>query len=265
MSSNLFVAEDEDVLDSPAMEQYEDLNTGFEFSDQNSVDDDPVILSIPIFHSGLPDRQSQSIHVLQFTGRPLSRPFSDTIPRVLMKSASRVIDFQHPMNTSKHYDETRCEDLGARVNKTSHQGVLTPSDGELYVGKITEKDELVRLVLVPLDGTAQLKPAFGYLDDMDMRAAQSKKDEAQLHAAKSNAVQVLQTASRVSTQLTMDGHASSNTGSCLKLVRTFNEESWQALIWSSGTDSSTQRLKEALASPSDQDVVAHTLFDDLTL
>lgn len=255
--SHLFVEEEEEVSDSPAFDQYEDSR------DQPLVDDDdPIILSIPIIHGGLPNRDSQTIHVLQYAGRPKSRPFSTDQLKASVKPQSKVVELKIPMDTLKFYDEARIEELGTRVEALSLLGVLTDTDGGLYVGSVVEKDGKSQVVLIPLDSTGQLRPLFKYIDDVDTaRSAQIRQEASTADPVKPSAVQVLQTASKAG-QFNSEGAALSTIGSCLRHIKQFNEEDWETLSWRNVEDSSTANLKKVLESPSAEPVVTSTLFDE---
>lgn len=255
--TNLFVEEEEEASDSPAFDQYEDSR------DQQVVEeDDPIILTIPILHGGLPNRQSQTIHVLQYAGRPKSRPFSTEQLNATVKPHSKVVELKVPMDTLKFYDEARAEELGTRVEALSLLGVLTNTDGGLYVGMVVEKEGNSRIVLIPLDSTGQLRPLFKYIDDMDSaRSAQIKQEASTADPVKPSAVLVLQTASKTG-QFNAEGAALSTIGSCLRHIKQFNEENWETLSWRNVEDSSTAALKVTLESPNVEPVVTSTLFDE---
>lgn len=254
---NLFVEEDEELSQSPALDEYQDSAAQIE-----QEDDDPIIQSIPLFHGKLPDRVSQSIHVLQYTGRPKNAPFAHDQLRAMMKPESKVVELKIPLDTLKFYDEGRAEELGTRVEALSLQGVLTDTDGGLYVGKVIEKEEGPQIVLIPLDSTSQLRPLFKYIDDLDnARTAYNRQEAASSDPSKQNtAVQVLQTASKAG-QMNSDGH-STQIGSCLKHIKKFNEEEWQALSWRNDEDSALAALKENLFEPVTEALPVKTVFDE---
>lgn len=253
---NLFVAEEEDVSQSPASEEYHD------FTNPLQGDEDPIIQSIPLVHAKLPDRASQSIHVLQYTGKGKNAPFVHDQLKATMKPESKVVEVKIPMDTLKFYDEGRTEELGSRVETLALQGVLTNTDGGLYVGKVVEKEGGPQIVLLPLDSTAQLRPLFKYIDDLDTaRTAQLRQESSSSDPLKQNAaVQVLQTASKAG-QMSADGH-SALIGSCLKHIKKFNEEEWQSLSWRNGEDSALMSLKERLVTPEVAPVSVRTVFDE---
>lgn len=244
------------MSDSPAIEQYEDSR-----AEQLPDEEDPIIQSIPILHGSLPNRLSQTLHVLQYTGRPKSRPFTTEQLKATIKPQSKVVEVKIPMDTLKFYDEARVEELGARVETLSLLGVFTNTDGGLYVGKVVEKDGQSQIVLLPLDSTGQLRPLFKYIDDVDAaRSAQIRQEASTADPGKPNAVQVLQTAAKAG-QLNAEGHASS-IGSCLRHVKKFNEEEWESLSWRNLEDSSTVTLKKALSHPLTEPVATSTMFDE---
>lgn len=255
---NLFVEEEEELSQSPSLNEYHDSHV----SQVEQEEDDPIIQSIPLFHGKLPDRVSQSIHVLQYTGRPKNAAFTHDQLKATMKPASKVVELKIPIDTLKFYDEGRTEELGTRVESLGLQGVLTGTDGGLYVGKVVETEDGPRIVLIPLDSTAQLRPLFKYIDDLDnARTAQNRQDASSSDPSKQTAaVQVLQTASKAG-QMSSDGH-SSHIGSCLKHIKRFNEEEWQSLSWRNDEDSALAKLKESMCEPSTAALPVKTVFDE---
>lgn len=259
MDKELFVAEDEDMSDSPALGEYEDTND-LQNGSLPEEDDDPIIQSVPIVHGALPHRLSQSVHVLQYTGRPKNRPFTDAQLKASVKPQSKVVQLKVPMDTLRFYDEARAGDLGTRVETLSLLGVLTSTDGGLYVGYVTDG----KLVLLPVDSTAQLRPLFKYIDDVDTaRTAQMRQEASTTDPAKQNAVQVLQTASKASLQISTEGPGV-GIGSCLKHIKTFNEEEWGSLSWRNVGDSSTTKLTAQIRETKDEPVATTTLFDEFS-
>lgn len=256
MDKNHLFVEEEEMSDSPALDQYQDT-----LDHALPVDEDPIILSIPILHGGLPNRTSQSIHVLQYAGRPKSRPFSADQLRVSVKPKSKVVELKVPMDTLKFYDDGRADLLGTRVDALSLQGVFTDTDGGLYVGKVVENDGQPNIVLIPLDSTGQLRPLFKYIDDLDAARLAQFRQETATQDTKASAVHVLQTTLKAS-QLNSEGHAASSIGSCLRHVKNFNEEEWESLSWRNGDDTATVRLKEGLSCPSGEPVATTTVFDE---
>lgn len=255
--NHLFVAEEDEISDSPAFDEYEDS-----CAQQLPEDDDPIIQSIPIVHGSLPHRVSQTIHVLQYAGRPKSRPFNLDQLKATIKPQSKVVELKFPMDTLKFYDEARAEEFGTRVEALSLLGVFTNTDGGLYVGKVVDNEGQSQIVLIPLDSTGQLRPLFKYIDDLDTaRSAQIRQEASNSDPSRPNAVQVLQTASKAG-QLNSEGHAASRIGSCLRHVKKFNEEEWETLSWRNVDDSSTVSLKQALDHPLREPIATSTVFDE---
>lgn len=252
---DLFVAEDEEMSDSPPLDQYEDVEPS---KAEPEEEDDPIIQLIPLIHGKLPARATQSLHVLQFAGRPHSRPFATEQLSALLKPESKVVELKVPMETAKFYDEARAAELGVRVEHTLLQGVLTDSNGGLYVGHVVEKDGQSQIVLFPLDSTAQMKALFQYIDDLETaRTAQVRQDIA-ADAGKPSAVQVLQTALKLSAQIVLEGQIAGGFGLCLKHVKRFNEEDWVPLDWRSGDSTFRDAMDAALTEP----IEARTQLDE---
>ncbi|GEQ69731.1 hypothetical protein JCM33374_g3405 [Metschnikowia sp. JCM 33374] len=266
---NLFVAEDEEY--AQASDTSQNSSTQPEPSAQQhgthnqeeSHDEDPILRSIPLIHGALPHRQSQSLHVLQFTGRSKAQSFAESSLKAMVKPASKVVQLKTPINTEKFYNAGRAEELGGRVENVSLQGVLTETNGGLYVAKIIDNEGDQKIVLIPLDSTAQLRPSFKYMDDLDSARYQQVRQENQASdPTKSSAVQVLQTASKSGNNPNADGQLHGGVGSCLRHVKQFNEEEWSSLSWFSGQDSSTEHISRSLNNPSAEPVEASTVLDE---
>lgn len=164
--SNLFVKEDEDDEMDPSpsyphtQQQSADTTINETHIDKNINQDldDPVIKEVPIILKAT--QPSQRILLLQYPGRPTSRPFTEQ-NRVIEsreKLSTNVIEVDVPIDTSKFYDSSKEENWGV-VNKQTLRGVLTDSDG-YYVASVQNGE----LVLVPVDKCAQMRPAFNYID-----------------------------------------------------------------------------------------------------
>ena len=140
------------------------------------------------------------------------------------------------------------------------QGVLDSTNG-LYAGAILEQDGRERVVLFPLDSTAQLRALFKYIDDVDTaHAAQLMENSAT--AQKASAVQVLQTASRMGLGAS-SGPLVHGEGLCLKHVKQFNEELWEALLWQADGSDATRELRLALDAALEDVVEVKSLFSAL--
>lgn len=256
--ANLFVNEDEDMPDTPALDAVAPSSPHVDPAE----DDDPVLHSIPIYHSSVPNRQSQTLHAFQFPGRSAAQTFSGASLQALVKPASRVVELRVPMDTLQFYDESRTQELGTRVDRVALQGVLDSTNG-LYAGAILEQDGRERVVLFPLDSTAQLRALFKYIDDVDAaHAAQLTESSAAATAQKASAVQVLQTASRMGLGAS-SGPLVHGEGLCLKHVKQFNEELWEALLWQADGSDATRELRLALDAALEDAVEVKSLFSAL--
>lgn len=260
---NLFVNEDEDMPDvpqdfAPAPESNQ-IDTDMAVDED---DDDPIIHTVPIFHSSVASRQSQTLHTFQFPGRPHNRTFEGQLLEALVKPISKVVELKVPMDTLKFYDESRTQELGARIDKVSLQGVLDATNENLYVGAIDVQDGKERIVLFPLDQTAQLRALFKYIDDVEAARTAQIRNENAASAPKPSAVQVLQTASKAP-QGGANGPLAHGEGLCLKHIKQFNEELWEAFSWHESSEDSTRGLTEKMNKPSEAAVEVKSLFDVL--
>lgn len=258
--SNLFVNEDEDMLDVSTLDpSAPEAQRATNVSD----DDDPIIHSIPIFHSAVASRQSQTLHAFQFPGRRSERSFAGERLLAQVKPISKVVELKVPMDTLQFYDESRTQELGTRVDRVALQGVLDPTNENLYVGAVLEREGQDRVVLFPLDNTAQLRPLFKYIDDFDAaRSAQMKNESATSGGLKQSAVQVLQTASKMG-QGGANGPLAHGEGLCLKHVKQFNEELWEALSWHANNTEQTKELNQKMITPLESPVEVKSLFSSL--
>lgn len=263
---NLFVAEDEEMQDPEALNnasQTADLDNAATMNDTNieEADEDPIIHTIPIFHGNVSERQSQTLHTFQFPGRPHTRTFAGENLEALMKPSSKVVELKVPMDTLKFYDESRTQELGTRVDKVSLQGTLDFTNENLYVGTMVDHEGRDRIILFPVDHTAQLRPLFKYIDDVEAaRSAQLKSEN--LGAQKTSAVQVLQTASKSSLGGN-NGPLAHGEGLCLKHVKQFNEELWEALSWHSNNADATREFSSVMKNPLEERVEVKSLFTSL--
>lgn len=264
----LFVSEDDEMLDENSLENDQDFcetmlvaaaHKSFDIAEE---DDDPVTHSIPIFHGNVPSRKSQTLHTFQFPCRPHNCTLAGERVHVQIKPNSKVIELKVPMDTLRFYDLSRTKEWGARVDMVSLQGVLDPTNENLYAGAIVEQDGRQRIVLYPLDHTAQLRPLFKYIDDVEAaRSVQLKNENAAATGVpKLNAVQVLQTASK-SAQGSSNGPLAHGEGLCLNHIRQFNDELWEAFSWHD-TESACA-LREQMKAVKEDPVKVRSLFTAL--
>ncbi|KAI5958147.1 hypothetical protein CANMA_004301 [Candida margitis] len=215
-------------------------------------DDDPIIESIPLVMNQVPTPELQSIHLLQYPGRPKSRPLSNTPVSASIKPDSHYLNLKLPIDPTKFFNLRKIEDWGESIDKQSISGVLDPVEQGIYAGKVVNDGIERKVVLTPIDSTAQLRTSFKYIDNLDKETLQQRKLEAQQerHQERAN-VQILQTAAKHSTQ-NQDTHSHS-LGDSLKSVKKFDEEEWKYLSWKTGghEDTSVESLKLQLKDGAD--------------
>lgn len=237
--NGLFVGDDEDMDSETASVSLQEETNG-------DLEDDPIIESIPIVLNTLPQNATQSLHILQFPGRPKTRPFSHDLLRAAVKPELQYVEVRVPLDTNKFYDEARSEEWGVRVEEHALQGVLNKTDGVLYAGKILADGDSKKIVLVPIDSTTQLKPSFKYLDDIETQRLNQRKLDNGDH--KPGNVQILQTSAK-STQIS-EGAAAA-LGESLRHMKRLEEEDWRNLNWRTSDDTGTADLKRDLANGAD--------------
>lgn len=233
---------------------YEDEDSDEEDENDNE-DHDPIIKSIPLILNNLPNRNRQSLHVMQYLNRPKARPFSHDVLNASVKKESNYIEVKVPLNTDKFYDHSKQQEWGTKVEDHGLQGVLNKSEGGLYVAKVVKHQGDTKIVLLPVDSTTQLRPSFKYLDDLDTAASAQRRSEA-ASDSKPTSVQILQTSAKANPNVNSEGVAHNALGEALKHIRKFDEEEWSSLNWRSTDDSSTQELKKLLLEDIDHQVLS---------
>lgn len=170
--SKLFVKEDEDEEMTTTSPSYQhNINTTIDEeseqqqqSEQQSEQqqdkdlDDPIIKEIPIILK--PTTPTQRVLLLQYPGRPITRPFieKNCILKAREKISTNIIEIDIPIDTTKFYDLNKNDNWGI-INKQTLNGVLMNSDG-YYIGNVQNGE----LILIPVNKSAQLRPAFNYID-----------------------------------------------------------------------------------------------------
>lgn len=267
---SLFVAEEDDhmnVEDSPSLfhEALEEQphtsssSTAESEMDDREDDDDPIVSSIPIILGHVPMPASQSLHLIQYPGRPKTLPYKNNL-KPSIKEDSAFLEFKIPLETKKFYDEARSEEWGVahQIEEHALQGVLNDTEGGMYAGIVREDG---KLVLVPLDSTVQLRPSFKYLDDLEV-ARQAQRRNEFLDQLKPASVQVLQTSNTKSAAAqgnTGEGFANNALGESLRCIKKFDEERWSTLKFEDGDEA--QSIKKQLYT----DVVETELQCKLTM
>lgn len=250
-NDGLFVAEEEEEeevhSETGSPEVFEDAGDR-ENQDEEQEDEqeeDPVVSSIPLVLNGLSSRNRQSLHILQYLGRPKSRPFGNESLTASVKKESNCIEVKVPLDTLKFYDRARSEEWGGDVEEHGLQGVLNKTDGGLYAAKIIKEGNQRKIILIPVDSTAQLRPSFKYMDEVDAASLVQRKAEA-ASDTKPTGVQVLQTSAKANANVNADGVAHNALGEALKHIKKFDEEEWSPLNWRLTDDSATENLHKEL-------------------
>lgn len=216
-----------------------------EFQEALEEEEDPVIDSIPLIVNSI-SQPNQSLHVLQYPGKPKSQ--NSEILKVSVKPQSNYVEMRIPLETKKFYDESKTEEWGSRVADHGLQGVLNKSDGGLYVARIvTDKDNSRKIHLIPVDSTAQLRPSFKYLDDLDAARLGNTRKQENSDTKPSN-VHILQSSAKSSGGANGDGVTNNALGEALKHIKNFEDEDWQRINWRDVDDSRTKELREELNS-----------------
>lgn len=216
---------------------------------EENDDDDPIIESIPLVMNQVPSPATQSLHLLQYPGRPKTRVLSNTPVSASIKPDSHYLDLKLPIDPTKFFNLRKVEDWGESIDKHSISGVLDPTEQGIYAAKVVNDGVERKVVLIPIDSTAQLRTSFKYIDDLDKETMQQRKLEAQQERHQERpSVQILQTAAKHSTQ-NQDSHSHS-LGDSLKSMKKFDEEEWKHLTWKTG-DTMVESLKLQLSDGAD--------------
>lgn len=263
--SLLFINEEDDMTPEPykpststIREEEEEVQVKQEFPDEKMVDpdeDDPIVESIPLLINTVPERAKQSLHVLQYAGRPKSRPNRAGNCHASIKPESQYLQVKVPLDTEKFFNVDKIQEWGEQIVEQTILGVL---DGSYEVGnyaaKIINDSDGRRVVLIPVDSTVQLKPSFKYIDDLEAQSIQQRRQQESTNEKPAN-VQILQSAAKHSTQ---SGEFLHSLGDSLKLVKHFEEEEWQNLIWKRGDDDVTKSIKIGLDHHTDTNIELKT-------
>ncbi|CAK9441942.1 uncharacterized protein LODBEIA_P57740 [Lodderomyces beijingensis] len=264
--------EDEEML--PAGEQ-EQRNMGGNFprereeasqlrndeeQEENGNDDDPIVGSFPLIMNQVPSKDKHSLHVLQFPGRLKSRSLNrQEHVRASIKPGSHYLDLKVPLDVDKFFNKDKVQDWGLGIEYQSLSGVLDPTESGIYAAKIVNDGTEKKIVLIPVDSSAQLRTSFKYIDDIDKRELQSRKlqqqqqqqqqhQQQQEDGGDQSGVQILQTAAKRSQNQDSHSHI---LGDSLKSVKKFEEEEWQHLAWKQSRDPAVEDLKESLKNGAD--------------
>jgi DNA-directed RNA polymerase-3 subunit RPC5 len=256
--SQLFVEEDEDMQDSGS----EQSDSQFHEAYEQPEDDDPIIKSIPIVMNTLPSRSTQSLHIIQYPGRPHTRTLDNDSFKASIKEDSNYLEVKLPLDTSKFFNGQKSEDWGDQITEQGLQGVLNKTEGGLYIAQVVRKEDGdVKLVLVPIDSTAQLRPSFKYLDDLDNLTQTQRRAEAN-DGTKNNQIQILQTSSKSGSQITNSEGFGNALGESLRHIKKFDEEEWCNLNWKSSNATSSETIKSHISGTADDITLTTTTTMD---
>lgn len=220
-----------------------------ESESESESEEDPVVESMPVYMNQV-ERTRQTVHLLQYQGKPKSTGKLQHI-RAGVKPQSGFVRVQLPLDTTRFYDESKTDEWGVEVADHSHTGVLNKSQGGLYAAKFvaSEAGDDKRVVLVPVDSTAQLRPSFKYLDDID--TARAKRDVVEPLATTSNRsgsqnVHILQSNAKNTKTTTNDPLTTGALGESLKHVRRFEQELWSEVNWNDPETLESQLLYDSV-------------------
>ena len=220
---------------STIREEEEEVQVKQEFPDEKMVDpdeDDPIVESIPLLINTVPERAKQSLHVLQYAGRPKSRPNRAGNCHASIKPESQYLQVKVPLDTEKFFNVDKIQEWGEQIVEQTILGVL---DGSYEVGnyaaKIINDSDGRRVVLIPVDSTVQLKPSFKYIDDLEAQSIQQRNNKRVLMKNQQTSKFYNQL---LSILLNLENFCIL-WGDSLKLVKHFEEEEWQNLIWKKAT------------------------------
>lgn len=228
-----------------------------EIIEEDVDEDDPIVESIPLYMNALPERTKQSLHVLQYPGRPKSRP-NTAACQTSIKPNSNYLQIKIPSDTSQFFDIDKLEDWGEQIAHQTVLGVLDSTDevGN-YIAKIDAENK--RVILIPIDSSVQLRSDFKYIDDLDAKKNQQRKQMESSAEAPAN-VQILQSAAKHSVSSGEFLHA---LGDSLKLVKRFEEEEWVNLTWKKGDDEASKSTRKQLLDGCDHYTLeSNTTYDE---
>lgn len=268
MGSKLFVKEDEDeeVVPSPSFPHTHQrgpeptIEEEPETTDTHQDLDDPVIKEIPIILK--PQDPSQRVLLLQYPGRPTTRPFTgnNRIIEAREKISTDVIELDVPIDTTRFYDGTKNDSWGV-VSKQTLRGVLNNSDG-YYVASVQDGE----LVLVPVCKSAQMRPAFNYIDKevadkkevnrLENGSSGNNSNNNQYGYGSNSGVQVVQ----MTVKSTVD--TAPRLGGALLARKRADEEDFTHLNWNDVEDEETKTVRDSVLSVKNKHLLISNTTND---
>lgn len=273
---SLFVDEDEMQVDgveehNEEVDGVNELTNGVNPTTNGGADEifDPIVKSIPLVMGQVPNPATQSLHLLQYPGRPKDAVYSSV--KASVKPQAGCLELKVPLDTTKFYDESRTDEWATRVVEHRLQGVLDKLENESgptgnYLAQLVEDGS--KIVLVPLDRSVQLRPAFTYLDDLEAARQVQRKTEIAAENATAgvsqNAVQVLQTsmAKQQGQGPQGDNIASHALGESLKTIKKYQDESWEELKFRDVGDEKVEEIRKQLKEAPERVLQSKMLPDD---
>lgn len=252
--SGLFVDDDEAMEDAVLTEPSRlSSQTASGFALQNSdeddeiEDEDPIVETIPLIMNDI-SGPNQHLYVLLYPGKPKSSFAGEPELATALKPKSKYLEVKVPLATDKFYDENRAEEWGVQVTEQALQGVLDRPRGGLCVGKIRVVDGQRQVVIIPVNGTTQLRPSFKYVDAAETARNNQRKVDMDF-LPKQTSSHVLQTSARSGPQ--PDGFAGTLVGESLKHIRQFEEEEWGQLHYHGPQEATSASLAQQLIGDAD--------------
>ncbi|CCH42695.1 DNA-directed RNA polymerase III subunit [Wickerhamomyces ciferrii] len=256
MSNKLFVKEDEDdeVGPSPSITSSSHSYSTYFNNEEDSQDlDDPIIKEIPvILKQPNPD---QRILLLQYPGRPTTRPFinENRVWESREKINTDVIEVDVPIDTTRFYDSTKNDNWGI-VEKQTLRGVMNESDG-YYAASVQDGE----LILIPVKKVSQMRPAFNYIDKeaADKKELNRLENNGNGNNHNNSGVQVV--------QMSVKGSADNapRLGGALLARKNADEEEFVQVPWSDVNDEETVEVRnKVLTVYNKSELASNTTNDD---
>ncbi|CCE86410.1 Piso0_004897 [Millerozyma farinosa CBS 7064] len=249
--NELFVDEEEN-LDSGMVS---DDTGSFHEANEELLDDDPIVESISLVMNQVPHPSTQSLHLIQYVGKPKTTSLDDQNISGSIKEESNYLELNVPLDTSRFYDETRAEEWEAQVTENSLRGVFDKTSGGLYAAHFVISNGTKKMVLVPIDSTTQIRSSFKYLDEIDMKKNSSTVNW--MEPTKQSKMHILQTSGKNAQSNTSDGSTSHALGDTLKHVKKFEEEDWSALRIVEPNHADSEQVRREIANNAD-DLILET-------
>lgn len=259
---NLFV---DPEVDSDAsntdVEMKDDLELQYESSDDEVVEqeEDPVVESIPLVMNSVCDRLKNSIHLLQYQGKPSNAPFPIQHLAAAVKQESNFVEISVPLDTNKFYDESKVEEWG-HVEHHKHTGVLNKTNGGIYAAQFVVREGQKKIILIPVDSSAQLRPTFKYMDDAENQKLQQRREFNEPAKTSQQNVHILQSSAKSGKPTSNDPLSNAALGESLRHVRRFDQEEWTKVQWDETNE--TSALLEKLNTTENIHLQTSTTMDN---